>query len=172
MDVVLTLTTILANHFLRSRRGCYLSVLYQPDFLPVEFSLTHLPPASSEVVLTFFAFYTLFQSIFPNLKLFPGEKKSQNFDYFFYDDTDQNFPDHLTRRAAFLSTLKSKVGSTLVKDVTLRITLNIDGAPITSRTHTHPSNSQTSRLLTSSLSLGVPVPRSTQCMRDVWKSQI
>jgi hypothetical protein len=33
-----------------------------------------------------------------------------------------------------------------------------------------PSHSQTSRescLLTSSLSLGVPVPRSTQCMRDV-----
>jgi hypothetical protein len=31
-------------------------------------------------------------------------------------------------------------------------------APITSNTHTHPSHSQTSRLLTSSLSLGVPVP--------------
>jgi hypothetical protein len=42
--------------------------------------------------------------------------------------------------------------------------LYIDGAPITSRTHTHPSHSQTSRLLTSSLSLGVPVPRATQCM--------
>ncbi len=46
----------------------------------------------------------------------------------------------------------------------LRINLNIDGAPITSRTHTQPSHSQTSRLLTSSLSLGVPVPRTTQCM--------
>jgi hypothetical protein len=45
-----------------------------------------------------------------------------------------------------------------------RINLNIDGAPITSKTHTHPSHSQTSRILTSSLSLGVPVPRSTQCM--------
>jgi hypothetical protein len=33
---------------------------------------------------------------------------------------------------------------------------------ITSRTHTHPSHSQTSRLLTSSLSLGVPVPLGTQ----------
>jgi len=30
--------------------------------------------------------------------------------------------------------------------------------------HTHPSHSQTSRLLTSSLSLGVPVPRPTQCV--------
>jgi len=31
----------------------------------------------------------------------------------------------------------------------------------------HPSHSQTSRLLTSSLCLGVPVPRTTQCFRDV-----
>ena len=71
------------------------------------------------------------------------------------------------RRAAFLTNLKAKVGSTLTKAATLRITLNIDGAPITSRTHTHPSHSQTSRLLTSSLSLGVPVPRTTQCMSDM-----
>ena len=33
--------------------------------------------------------------------------------------------------------------------------LNIDGAPITSCSHTHPSHSQESRLLTSSISLGV-----------------
>jgi hypothetical protein len=46
----------------------------------------------------------------------------------------------------------------------LRITLNLDGAPITYISHTHTSHSQTSRLLTSSLSLGVPVPRATQCM--------
>ena len=39
--------------------------------------------------------------------------------------------------------------------------------PIASKSHTHPSHSQTSRLLTSSLSLGVPVPRATQCMRGV-----
>ena len=69
------------------------------------------------------------------------------------------------RRAAFSSQLKTKVGSTLAKAAALRINLNIDGAPITSRTHTHPSYSQTSRLLPSSLSLGVPVPRATQCMR-------
>jgi hypothetical protein len=60
--------------------------------------------------------------------------------------------------------LKSKVGLTLAKAAALRITLNLDGAPIISRTHPHPSHSQTSRLLTSSLSLGVPVPRATQCM--------
>jgi hypothetical protein len=70
------------------------------------------------------------------------------------------------RRAPFSTQLKSKVGLTLAKVVVLRITLNLDGVSITSRTHTHPSHSQTSRLLTSSLSLGVPVPRATQCMRD------
>jgi hypothetical protein len=68
------------------------------------------------------------------------------------------------RRAAFSSLLKSRVGSILAKAVSLRITLSLDGAPITSKSHTHPSHSQTSRLLTSSLSLGVPVPRPTQCM--------
>ena len=67
-------------------------------------------------------------------------------------------------RAAFASHLKRRVGLALAKAAALRINLNIDGAPIISRTHTHPSHSQTSRLLTSSLSLGVPVPRATQCM--------
>jgi hypothetical protein len=71
------------------------------------------------------------------------------------------------RRAAFSSQLKSKIGNILAKAAALRITLNIDGAPLASRSHTHPSHSQTSRLLTSSLSLGVPVPRATQCMRGV-----
>ena len=71
-----------------------------------------------------------------------------------------------------LHSLKGKVGSTLTKAATLRVNLNIDGMPIASRTHTHPSHSQTSRLLTSSLSLGVPVPRATLCMGDVSLSQI
>ena len=69
------------------------------------------------------------------------------------------------RRAAFLQQLKSKVGLALDKTAVLRINLNLDGSPITSKSHTHPSHSQTSRLLTSSLSLGVPVPRPTQCVR-------
>jgi hypothetical protein len=69
------------------------------------------------------------------------------------------------RRAAFSSGLKSKVGLALAKASALRIVLNLDGAPIASKSHTHPSHSQTSRLLTSSLSLGVPVARPTQCMR-------
>jgi hypothetical protein len=68
------------------------------------------------------------------------------------------------RRAAFSAQLKSKIGNILDKPAALRITLNIVGAPVASRSHTHPSHSQTSSLLTSSLSLGVPVPRATQCM--------
>ncbi len=70
------------------------------------------------------------------------------------------------RRAAFLTELQRKVVLTLAKAAALRINMNIDGVPIASKSHTHPSHSQTSRLLTSSLSLGVPVPRSTQCVRD------
>ncbi len=52
------------------------------------------------------------------------------------------------RRAAFSSQLKSRVGLALAKAADLRFKLNIDGAPITSKSHTHPSHSQTSCLLT------------------------
>ena len=68
------------------------------------------------------------------------------------------------RHTVFSSQLKSKVGNILTKAAALRIILNIDGAPVVSRSHTHPSHSETSRLLTSSLSLGVPDPHATQCM--------
>ncbi len=67
-------------------------------------------------------------------------------------------------RATFSAQFKSKVGLALTKAATLRITLNLNRATIISKSHTHPSHSQTSRLLTSSLSLGIPVPRATQCM--------
>jgi hypothetical protein len=67
-------------------------------------------------------------------------------------------------RTASSSKLKGRVGDILPMVPVLRITLNLDGVPITSKSHTHPSHSQTSRLLTSSLSLGVPVPRGTHCM--------
>jgi hypothetical protein len=50
------------------------------------------------------------------------------------------------RRAAFSSQLKAKVGNILAKAAALRINLNIDGTPIASKSHTHPSHSQTSRL--------------------------
>ncbi len=71
------------------------------------------------------------------------------------------------RRAAFSCLLKSKCGNILTKASALRVNLNLDGAPIASNSHTHPSHSQSSRLLTSALSLGVPVPRPTQCMGGV-----
>ena len=58
--------------------------------------------------------------------------------------------------AAFVFQLKSKVGNIPVKATALRISLNIDNAPIDSDTHTHPSHSQTSRLISTSLSLGIP----------------
>jgi hypothetical protein len=53
--------------------------------------------------------------------------------------------------------MKSECGNILTEAVTLRIILNIDGVPVASRSHNHPSHSETSHLLTSSLSLGVPV---------------
>ena len=68
------------------------------------------------------------------------------------------------RRAVFSSILKSRVGNILAKAATLRINLNLDGVPIASKSHTHPSHSQTSRWLTSSLSLGV-ASLSTYCVR-------
>ena len=70
-------------------------------------------------------------------------------------------------RAAFASQIKSRGGLDLAKAAALRITVNLDGVSITSQSHTHPSHSQNSRLLTSSLSLGVPVPRGTQCIRGM-----
>jgi hypothetical protein len=42
------------------------------------------------------------------------------------------------RRAAFLTQLQSKVGLALVKAEVLRVNLNLDGAPIVSKSHTHP----------------------------------
>ncbi len=71
------------------------------------------------------------------------------------------------KRAVFSSQLKSKVGNILVESAELWITLNIDGGPVVSISHTHPSHSQTARLLTSSMSLGVTVPHDTQSMTVV-----
>ena len=56
-------------------------------------------------------------------------------------------------RAVVSAQLKSRVALTLAKAAALRITLNLDGAPIISKSHTHPLHLQTSRLLTSSLSI-------------------
>ena len=45
------------------------------------------------------------------------------------------------RRSDFRSTSQNRVVLVLVKVTGLRITLNLDGAPITSKSHTHPSHS-------------------------------
>ena len=71
------------------------------------------------------------------------------------------------KRGTFLTQIKAKVGSSLGKVADMCVNLNIDDAPITSHSYTHPSHSQASPLLTSSLSLGVPVPHTTECLRDV-----
>ena len=68
------------------------------------------------------------------------------------------------RRTAFSSHLKSKVGNILVKDTTLRITLNIDGTTIDSKSHTYPSHSQTSRLIVSVFIFRCSSPSCSQCM--------
>jgi hypothetical protein len=69
------------------------------------------------------------------------------------------------RRTAFDSQLKSTTHSLNLRSATssprpqpLRINLNLDGAPIASRAHTHLSHSQTSRLLSIFLSLDTPLP--------------
>ena len=45
------------------------------------------------------------------------------------------------RHATFSSILKSRVSSILTKTAPLRVNLNLDGTPITSKSHTHPSHS-------------------------------
>ena len=70
--------------------------------------------------------------------------------------------------AALLSTPSSnlRLSTSSPRPPALRINLNIDCAPIASHTHTHLSHSPTSRLLSTSLSLGIPFPHSTEYVRD------
>ena len=57
------------------------------------------------------------------------------------------------RGTVFSSPFKFKVDHILTKATALWINLNIAGTPITSRSHTHPSHTQNSRLLTSFVSI-------------------
>jgi hypothetical protein len=52
----------------------------------------------------------------------------------------QSDRDHHFRRAAFSQLIKSKVSLALAKASALRINLNSKGAPIASKSHTHPSH--------------------------------
>ena len=62
------------------------------------------------------------------------------------------------RRAAFSSQLKSRVGNILAKAAALLIVLNIDGAPIASRSHSPITHSKLSPINL------VSILRTTQCM--------
>ncbi len=115
-------------------------------------------PGDSIVTLYSFYFYKLVGKL--TVSLYLQEFTLSNM-------TVVNYGQFHYLRATFSSQLTSKCGNIFAKDVALRIILNIDDTPVSSRSHSHPSHSQTSRLLTSSLSLGVPVPLTTQCMWDV-----
>ena len=69
------------------------------------------------------------------------------------------------RSAAFSSQLERMVGGALERDSTLRVGLGVGGVTIASGSRVRPSHSWTSRLLTSSISLGVSslFCRTTQC---------
>ena len=67
------------------------------------------------------------------------------------------------RRAAFYTRLKSTFGLLIAK-ASVHVHLSVDGCPISSRAHTHPSHSQTSRLLSPSPSTK-PCP-ATPCERE------
>ena len=66
----------------------------------------------------------------------------------------------------FRSRFKAIVGGALVRTSDFRVDLGVSGATIVSGSCVHPSHSQISRLLTSSLSLGISslFCRATQCM--------
>ena len=67
------------------------------------------------------------------------------------------------KRATFYNAIKSNVGLVLAKAAALRITLNLDGAPIPARTYAHPSHNTmihtNSRLISTALSHHVPLPQ-------------
>ena len=66
------------------------------------------------------------------------------------------------KRAAFYNAIKINVGLVLAKAealrITLRITLNLDGAPIPARAYAHPSHNTNARLISTALSHHVPLP--------------
>ena len=53
----------------------------------------------------------------------------------------QHHRDQFHFRCVFSSQFKSKIGNILDKTAELQIILNIDGEPVVSRSHTHPSHS-------------------------------
>ena len=84
-------------------------------------------------------------------------------------ELSEMFPLILMRLTMILRSTCSEASSSMNFLPTIRSqntsSSNIDGAPIASRSHAYPSQSQSSRFISSSLSLGIPFPRSTQCER-------
>jgi hypothetical protein len=68
------------------------------------------------------------------------------------------------RDAAYFK-LKSELWNILAKATALRINLNTHCAPVAAHTHTHPSHSQSSRLLFTSLSVGIKMSGQEACGR-------
>ena len=66
--------------------------------------------------------------------------------------------------AASSSRREAMVGGALARVSAFRVGLGVSGATIVSGSCARSSLSRISRCLTSSLSLGLPVPRPTQCM--------
>jgi hypothetical protein len=125
------------------------------------------PPNSISFVTSIFSTSGRIHSEFVRLLFLQGYRETEADQFFaasgFHLAQHDRVQFHY-RRTVFSVQMKSKYGNIYTKVSSLRITLNIDDTPIVSRSHTHPSPLQTSRLLTSSLSLGVSVPRATQCM--------
>ena len=77
--------------------------------------------------------------------------------------SDQAIPDQAISHFLNIPSFKKekfgvkKIEKFGVKNSGRHLDLHLDGAPIASKSNTHPSHSQTSRQLTSSLSLSVPV---------------
>jgi hypothetical protein len=140
--------------------GYRLSAVQWPRTVPIFQGATHCTYLNTYKVITPKSFFFANQPIW----LEEGRKKKLRVSalrlsrFYYFRNNFGELP--LPTKPAF----ELRVGLALAKAAALRITLNLDGATITCKSHTHPSHSETSRLLTSSLSLGVPVPRGTQCM--------
>ncbi len=82
---------------------------------------------------------------------------------------EQNCGKYHFFRSSFPSQLESMVDDVLTRDSSLNVGLGVGGTTITSGSRVCTSHSWTSRLLTSSFSLGVSslFCRATQCIRGV-----
>ncbi len=81
----------------------------------------------------------------------------------YHTDYNNNPPNVISFMPVIVST-SGKLHIEFIRHLFLQAHRETDHFFVSSRSHTHPLHLQTSRLLTSPLSLGVPVPLTTQCM--------